>query len=310
MLLCLMLSASCASSFKSIAPSEFNYTNPVASNCLKYDYKYDVLALQGNDKYARKEASSGIRIIGIQLTNLTDSTIYFSKDINIYYGQSEVVPMHPEAVKARIHQVVPVYLLYNLGFAVYTERKDGFVTKSIPIPFGTVISIINMLVAGNANANFYNEIKQYCLINRFIKPNETLYGILCINSYGSERLRLELNKGECTEAFSFNPQPVATSETLLQEIYYQVSDSTYENYRKRMEEYLKLDDGIIEYHYVEKKYKNGNVKYRGFEARHKYGVNTNYRYDIGTWEYFFEDGRLQKREYKNWREIPEKIEEF
>jgi hypothetical protein len=219
--------------------------------------------------------------------------------------------MIPEAVKARIHQVVPLYLLYNLGFVVYSESSNGVTSKTVFLPVGTPISIINMLIAGKANATFFEDIKKYSLIDKFISPGETIYGILCINSYANEQIRFVLNNDKCANTVDLNPQPpVLKYDVLSNGIYYQASDISYDNYIERMEDFLKLDEGVIDFSFVEKKYKNGNIKTRGYEARHKYGVNTNYRYDIGTWEYFHENGQLQKRVHKDWREFPVKTEEF
>lgn len=80
----------------------------------------------------------------------------------------------------------------------------------------------------------------------------------------------------------------------LNNLYRQPSDSSYQKYATRLDSMLKHDKKIISYKLCEHNYGNGKIKSRGFEAKHLYGVNEDYTYKIGTWEYYAKDGSLEK----------------
>lgn len=95
---------------------------------------------------------------------------------------------------------------------------------------------------------------------------------------------------------------VKHSVDLLSVLYYTSADSGYQNYSARMQSLLKQDIKIISYEFREYKYRNGKLKSRGFKAKHKYGINDEYSYTIGTWEYYTKEGVLEKTINYNLRE--------
>ncbi len=302
LVLIFLLLAGCASSYKSINPQNFTYNNPVVNSCLKYDYQYDVLTISKNNKLAKKEAKYNLRVISVELTNLTNHDIDFSKDITVIMGQSAILPVVPELVKARIHQVVPMYLFYCLGIITYTKYDENS-SKTTVIPIGIPIALGNMIVANTANEKFLKELKSYNLSDKVIKSGETVYGILAFNATGNTPLFFQLKEEGCGEIINLL-QPEPDRHDIKSRIYFEKSDSTYENYILRMKDMLKQDKGIISVEFIEKRNKKGTILYRGFKARHKYGVNQEYAYRIGTWEYYREDGKLDNTIQYDMRERP------
>ena len=297
-----LLLAGCASSYKSINPQNFAYNNPVVNNCLKYDYQYDVLTLSKNNKLAKKEAKYNLRVISVELTNLTNHDIVFSKDVTVIMGQSAILPVVPEIVKARIHQVVPMYLFYCLGIITFTKYEENS-SKTTVIPVGIPIALGNMIVANTANEKFLKELKLYNLSDKVIRSGETVYGILSFNATGNTPLFFQLKEEGCGEIINLL-QSEPDRHDIKNRIYFEKSDSTYENYILRMKDMLKQDKGIISVEFIEKRNKKGTILYRGFKARHKYGVNQEYAYKIGTWEYYLEDGKLDNTIQYDMRERP------
>ena len=191
----------CASGYKSVNPQNFTYNNPVVNNCLKYDYQYDVLTIRKNNKLAKKEAKYNLRVISVEFTNLTNHDIVFSKDVTAIMGQSAVLPVAPEIVRARIHQVVPIYLLYCMGIITFTKYDENS-SKTTVIPIGIPIALGNMIVANNANEKFLKELKSYNLSDKVIRSGETVYGILSFNATGNTPLYFQLKEEGCGEVIN------------------------------------------------------------------------------------------------------------
>jgi hypothetical protein len=59
-------------------------------------------------------------------------------------------------------------------------------------PIGIPIAAGNMIVAGNANKNFLNELTRYGLTNKEITPGTTVYAIIGIPDTGFQPLRVEI----------------------------------------------------------------------------------------------------------------------
>ncbi|MDJ1501878.1 hypothetical protein [Xanthocytophaga agilis] len=64
----------------------------------------------------------------------------------------------------------------------YSTDSYGHTTVTNSFPIGYVVGpglvIRNMMVAGNVNKRFVEELGKYSLINREIKPGETVYGLV------------------------------------------------------------------------------------------------------------------------------------
>ena len=179
----LMLTAiilSCASSYKPIAPSTLRYVNNTTSEDgqLEIGFKYEVLELRGNRKYAKREEKRGIDVVAVRITNNSEREIDFYEDVKIRSNDSEIIPLDPEVVGQSIRQGVAIYLLYGLITIQTYECSFGGCETTAVYPIGVPIAIGNMVVAGSANTNFKNEVKAYSLVDKRILPGQTVYGIL------------------------------------------------------------------------------------------------------------------------------------
>lgn len=175
----------CASYYRTINPLKINYATSVSQEKLNLSYRYDVLRDAGNKKFVKSEFKNNIRIVAIKLINNSDSTINTSKNILFLNGTSEVKLMDPVEIKTRIQQTWPAYGLFLLGF-ISTSPLDWLV-------FGG-IGIGNMYVAYDANKKLLNELMQYDITNKEIKPGESVIGIIGFEALHSDPLSVKLLK--------------------------------------------------------------------------------------------------------------------
>jgi hypothetical protein len=178
--LAIIFSASCASTYKAIMPQAIHYSNTTSHDEIDLAYKYDVLSLRGNKKYAKREDKHGVRVVAVKVTNNSEQPINLSNDYQIYAGENPMILLDPETAKNLLKQPVPIYLLYLL-LSFTNLYVDGSVIP-IGLILGPGISIGNMAVAGSANQNLERELQQYNMIDRDVASHETVYGILATRS--------------------------------------------------------------------------------------------------------------------------------
>lgn len=75
---------SCASSYKPINPSTMLFNNLSADGDVAFSYRYDVLNLIRNKKYAKKETKKGIKVVAVSVTNNSGAPIVFGTDVRLY----------------------------------------------------------------------------------------------------------------------------------------------------------------------------------------------------------------------------------
>lgn len=102
----ILLMASCAVSYRTIRPESLNYPSTVTEDGMQIPYKYDVFRSSGNKRYANKEINQGLRLIAIQIKNLSDTTIRLSRDCDFYAGDMRILPMETSAISDRLKQKV------------------------------------------------------------------------------------------------------------------------------------------------------------------------------------------------------------
>ena len=172
---------SCAASYKPIMPSKVIY--PSVENGGPLSYRYNVLRLAGNKKLAKKEDKFNVRIVAIRIVNNSNRVLRHGYNFDLYSGDQRARLLEPEVVSATVKQSVPIYLLYLL----LTPMRFETTSSSIPIGLviGPGITAGNMIVAGSANKRFREELVEYSIVEREIKPGETFYGLIGIsdNSY-------------------------------------------------------------------------------------------------------------------------------
>ncbi|MFO7863851.1 MAG: hypothetical protein R6U85_07610 [Salinivirgaceae bacterium] len=184
----------CAVRYKRISPTILDYDSHNLKNGISIAYKFDVLKIRGNQRYARKARKKNVKLIAVKITNNTDSIINIGKQAAFFSGENLVQPMEPLDTKETIKQSGAVYLPYFLLSFLRLYTSDGNSVKSYPIglAIGPALAVGNMSIAGSANKKLFNELNDFNILRRDIKQGETVYGIIGVRSmpYGEFSLKL------------------------------------------------------------------------------------------------------------------------
>ena len=184
----IILLTSCAANYRQISPSTLNYPANGLESGVKISTKYDVLRFRGNKKYANKELRKGIKVVAVEITNLTDSILMVGRDLEFYAGQQPLVLIDPNVVASTIKQSTIGYLPYllltfvQLNYTVTTPTETNAGTIPIGYALGPGITIGNILTATKANRQLKNELNDYDIMNRNIQKGEKIYGIIGFRS--------------------------------------------------------------------------------------------------------------------------------
>lgn len=85
-----------------------------------------------------------------------------------------------------------------------------------------------------------------------------------------------------------------TTGEIINKLYKDSSDSTYEKYYNRIKELLPKVREVKNIGFWESKYGNGNYRFIGLCGYHNLGQNPTYKYKMGVWRYFYKNGNLRK----------------
>jgi len=186
----------CASTYKPIRPQTLNYTAKNEDDGVFFAYKYDVLAEKGNAKYAKREDKRDVKVIAVKLTNNTDRVLNTVDDLQFYAGSRSIFLLDPLTIKNTIKQPVPIYLLYLLlSFTnIYVTNNNSTQVYPIGLALGPGISVGNMVVAGSANTNFFDELSEYNIINYNLQPGETIFGIIGTGGINYDPLHVKIKE--------------------------------------------------------------------------------------------------------------------
>jgi hypothetical protein len=152
--LALMLLSSCAASFTSLNPKSFYYSNTTITDSVKLSYKYNVLTERGNKKYAKKELKMGVKITAIKIVNNGNETLRHGENFKFVSGDKDVIPLDPLTTFQKVKQKTTSH--YPIGLVV-----------------GPGLAIGNLLYASSSNSKFKEELLQYDVLGKDIKPGET-----------------------------------------------------------------------------------------------------------------------------------------
>jgi hypothetical protein len=189
----MMMVSSCAKKYRAINPTRIDfYERSYPTYQLDFDYKYDMLKLNGNRKLSKKESRKNFRLVAIKITNNNDFSLNVRNDIQFMaYGQ----PM----------QLMPTQLLYNklkqrsLFYALYAFiliPLETYPTASTPrtilIPVGLPFAIWNVGVSIKANQNLSMELELFNIQNRILLPGESIIGLIGIQDKEAPALSIGL----------------------------------------------------------------------------------------------------------------------
>jgi hypothetical protein len=186
------LFAFCAASYRPISPSSLQFPQSTTSN--NFAYKYDVLIQANNRKLAKKEMQSPIKVVAVKIVNNTSQTLKYGVNYKIYAGDREGNILAADAVTSQIKETVPTYLLYLLLTPTKLTVSTATSSNSYPIGLilGPTLTAINVGVSATANKHFRMELEEYSLQDKEIKPGETVYGLIGIESSGFAPLTLKI----------------------------------------------------------------------------------------------------------------------
>jgi hypothetical protein len=191
----LLILSGCASSYKPLRPNATYYPTTNTESGLEFSYKLGVLRENGNKKYAKREDRKAIRLASVKIVNTSDRSYTVGSNLKFYSGNSELILIDPATLHRELKQGVPIYLLYLLMTPIqfYSTNSSGQTTSTpIGVVLGPGLAIGNMVGAGGANQNFLKELNTFNLINKTIKPGETVYGIIGIRDIGYNPINIKV----------------------------------------------------------------------------------------------------------------------
>jgi hypothetical protein len=179
----------CASSYKPLTPDRTYYQASSTDNGVELSYKLGVLREHGNKKYAKREDKKAIRIAAVRITNNGANDITIGRNLYFFSGNSEAYLLAPAMLHKELKQGVPEYLLFLLLTPMTLNTGDE--STPIGLAVGPGLAVGNMLTAGGANQKFLQELVKFDLINKTIKPGETVYGLIGIRDSGYNPISLK-----------------------------------------------------------------------------------------------------------------------
>jgi len=193
-----LLASGCAGTYHNASTSTLYFNQTEEVDGVEFSYKYDVLTERGSRRYARKERRKDIRIVAIQLTNKTDSSLKFSQDIRLYHGDERVYLVDKQVLGKELSQTPLFYFVHLLMSPwLIRERENGDLnTYPVGLILGTGFSFVNVSTAAVANHRFKQDLHMEDPIGKEIEPGETLTGLVGIRDSLYSPLRIRLVEAE------------------------------------------------------------------------------------------------------------------
>nr|WP_315142110.1 hypothetical protein [uncultured Flavobacterium sp.] len=190
--------SSCASGYKNIDPSKFNYISNDKNEKVTFSYKYDIL----NKKYSKKEAKNDVKLVAVKVTNSSENELIIGDNLELIYGDgNRLTLLENKEIFKSLKQSPASYLWYLLltptQFYTTSTNSNGYTEQTSSFPIGVIIGPGiaggNMLAASSANKKFKQDLLYYNLLGKKIKPGETVYGLIGIRSkiYNSIYIKLK-----------------------------------------------------------------------------------------------------------------------
>jgi len=180
---------SCASGYKPILPQQMSYGKLQSEGEINYTYRYNVLTDTKNKKYANKETNKGVKLVALQIENISDQEIILREHAKFYMGDKNILVLDPRQFQQQVKQPGGLYMIWSVLFLTI-NRCEGFECTAIPIPLGFVIGLLNWSTASRANKNLLSELIGNNILDRRIAPGEKSTGLIGVVS--DELLPLEI----------------------------------------------------------------------------------------------------------------------
>ncbi|GAA3956279.1 hypothetical protein [Hymenobacter algoricola] len=212
-----LLTTGCAGSYTPIRANRINTFSSVSApnSPVEFSYQYSALMINGrNKKYNKKERKRGYQTVAVRIKNNTANDLNFSRDLELYFGDRPVMPVPAIQAANDLKQGVWIYLLYTplagtLGGS--TDPRTGIVTGGTIFPWGLGVAAGNILGASQANKNLRMEFVTSEMVNKTIRPGETLSGIISLREMNVAPLHLVLRNSTALQAAPTPATPPASA---------------------------------------------------------------------------------------------------
>lgn len=180
-----VLMSSCAAIYNPIEPSYLSYELAGNYNGLKLSYRYGILAELNNKRYARKESKQKIKLVAVKIENTSNKALVIGSDFNLTSnGQAIEFIKSAEAYQKLKQKNWPALGFLLLALTPPVQTTNGASVADFPLGMvaGPMLAAGNIFVAINANKQFQSELQSNTILGSTIKPQETIYGIITLNS--------------------------------------------------------------------------------------------------------------------------------
>ena len=146
--LILLSMASCAKRYRTINPTTLDFHERSMPNYnLDFDYKYDLLALNGNRRLSKKERRKKFNLVAIKITNNNNFSINVRNEIQFMAQNMPIEVMPTQLLYNKLKQRSLLYALYAfVVFPVQTYPVNSS-PRTILIPVGLPFAFWNVGVA-------------------------------------------------------------------------------------------------------------------------------------------------------------------
>ena len=186
-----MGSGGCAKVYHKIEPTRIPLArSEVNEYGLEMSHYYDLLALRGNKRLAKKERRKDIKLLVVSLTNHNDFSINVRKELEFIADGQPIETLPQQELYHSLKQRGLFYLLY--AFVILpVDINSG---NRVIIPLGVPFAAYNVAVALRANNRLLEELTIYDIQNRILAAGETITGIIGIQSEGVPYLEVRLKQ--------------------------------------------------------------------------------------------------------------------
>jgi hypothetical protein len=200
-----VLLSGCAGSYRTINPESLPYQQQQSNTdaAVQVGYHYNILTELGNKKFARKEKKKNLNLVAVKITNNTDRTLIFGKDIFLRSEGQLVSPVSYMRTFRTLKHKTPLFLLYlpliHLNVTTVEQTHSGYKQRFYPVGLivGPILSFGNMLKAHSNNKKFLKELKAHKLQDKEIQPGETVYGLIGVQKSTFAPIEVEMRvKGD------------------------------------------------------------------------------------------------------------------
>lgn len=189
--LILVVAGGCAKVYHKIEPASIPLArSEINQYGLEMSHYYDLLALRGNKRLAKKERRKDIKLLVVSITNHNDFSINVRRELEFVVDGNPIVLLPQQELYQSLKQRGLFYLLY----AFVILPVDISSSNRVIIPIGLPFAAYNVAVALRANNRLLEELTIYDIQNRILAAGETITGIIGIQSEGVPYLDVRLKQ--------------------------------------------------------------------------------------------------------------------